>query len=242
MVLFKFFTCLTVFSWIPWRDLCVSFFMGFYVFTCILLYFSRKLFMSYLRSSIIFMRWKFKSQSCFSGVLWYSGLAVGGERGYDCAKWHWFLFHMFLHLPVTISLSQVSNGLAVSDWILSFLWALVVMDLLGFKLSLGVGGCLKNPMSPGESWGLKVGIFKVRIVVLASIRNQAEQVMGSKEASSIPPWPLHQLLPPGPCPVQVSVLAFFSDGLQCGHIIPISPFLSNFLLVTVFHHRKSNLN
>ena len=31
------------------------------------------------------------------------------------------------------------------------------------------------------------------LVVLGSIRKQAEQARGSKPASNIPPWPLHQL-------------------------------------------------
>jgi hypothetical protein len=35
------------------------------------------------------------------------------------------------------------------------------------------------------------------LVVLGSIRKQAEQARGSKPVSSSPPWPLHQLLPPG---------------------------------------------
>jgi hypothetical protein len=34
------------------------------------------------------------------------------------------------------------------------------------------------------------------LVVLGSIREQAEQAKGSKPAKSIPPWPLHQLLLP----------------------------------------------
>jgi hypothetical protein len=34
------------------------------------------------------------------------------------------------------------------------------------------------------------------MVVLGSIRKQAEQVKGSKPVSNIPPWPLHQLLLP----------------------------------------------
>ena len=38
------------------------------------------------------------------------------------------------------------------------------------------------------------------LVVLGSIRKQAEQAMGSKPGSSTPPWPLHQLLPPGSIP------------------------------------------
>jgi hypothetical protein len=39
------------------------------------------------------------------------------------------------------------------------------------------------------------------LVVLGSIREQAEQARGSKPVRNIPPWPLHQLLPPGSCPV-----------------------------------------
>ena len=39
------------------------------------------------------------------------------------------------------------------------------------------------------------------LVVLGSIRKQAEQAMVSKPvSSSIPPWSLHQLLPPGSSP------------------------------------------
>jgi hypothetical protein len=34
------------------------------------------------------------------------------------------------------------------------------------------------------------------LVVLGSIREQAEQASGSKPVSNIPPWPLHQLLFP----------------------------------------------
>jgi hypothetical protein len=34
------------------------------------------------------------------------------------------------------------------------------------------------------------------LVVLGSIRNQAEQASGSKPLRNIPPWPLHQLLLP----------------------------------------------
>jgi hypothetical protein len=35
------------------------------------------------------------------------------------------------------------------------------------------------------------------LVVLGSIRKQVEQARGSNPVSSIPPWSLHQLLPPG---------------------------------------------
>jgi hypothetical protein len=34
------------------------------------------------------------------------------------------------------------------------------------------------------------------MVVLGSIRKQAEQASGSKPVKNIPPWPLHQLLFP----------------------------------------------
>jgi hypothetical protein len=34
------------------------------------------------------------------------------------------------------------------------------------------------------------------LVVLGSIREQAEQARGSKPVNNIPPWPLHQLLLP----------------------------------------------
>ena len=34
------------------------------------------------------------------------------------------------------------------------------------------------------------------LVVLGSIRKQAEQARGSKPVSNIPPWPLYQLLLP----------------------------------------------
>jgi hypothetical protein len=35
------------------------------------------------------------------------------------------------------------------------------------------------------------------LVVLGSVRKQAEQARGSKPVSNILPWPLHQLLLPG---------------------------------------------
>ena len=60
------------------------------------------------------------------------------------------------------------------------------------------------------------------LVVLVSVRKQAEQAMMSEPVSSTPPWPLHQLLPPGSCPVCVPVLTSFSDG----SVSQINPFLS----------------
>ena len=62
------------------------------------------------------MKWNFKSESCFSGVLGYPGLAVVGELSFDVTKWHWFLLLMFLHLPLAIWLSLVLIVLAVSDY------------------------------------------------------------------------------------------------------------------------------
>jgi hypothetical protein len=35
------------------------------------------------------------------------------------------------------------------------------------------------------------------LLVLGSIREEAEQARGSKPVNNIPPWPLHQLLLPG---------------------------------------------
>jgi hypothetical protein len=44
--------------------------------------------------------------------------------------------------------------------------------------------------------GPLVGGAIPELVVLGSIRKQAEQARGSKPVSNIPPWPLHQLLFP----------------------------------------------
>ena len=76
--------------------------------------------MSFLKS-IIIMQSDFKSESCFSSVLGYLGLAVVEELGSDDAKQPWFLLVKFLCLPLTILLSLMLVGLAVSDWNLYFL-------------------------------------------------------------------------------------------------------------------------
>ena len=44
--------------------------------------------------------------------------------------------------------------------------------------------------------GLCVGDAISGLVVLGSIRKQAEQARGGKTVKNIPPWPLHQLLLP----------------------------------------------
>ena len=62
---------------------------------------------------------------------------------------------------------------------------------------------------------LTVGGDTPRLVVLGSIRKQAEQAMGSKPVSSSPPWPQRQLLPAGSCPVGVCVLTSFRDEMKC---------------------------
>ena len=51
------------------------------------------------------------------------------------------------------------------------------------------------------------------LVVLVSVRKQAEQAKRSKYVSNIPPWPLHRLLLP-------DLLEFqsFGDEQQCGSI------------------------
>jgi hypothetical protein len=58
--------------------------------------------MSYLKSTTSIMRYEFKSESCFSGVLVYPGLDVVGILGSDDAEWSWFLLVRFLHLPFII--------------------------------------------------------------------------------------------------------------------------------------------
>jgi hypothetical protein len=36
-------------------------------------------------------------------------------------------------------------------------------------------------------------------IVLSAIRKQSEEAMKSRPVKNIPPWPLHQLLPPDFC-------------------------------------------
>jgi hypothetical protein len=67
------------------------------------------------------MRWDFRSESCFSGVLGYPGLAVVGELGSNGTKQHWLLLLIFLYSPSAIWLSLVLTGLAILDWSLSLL-------------------------------------------------------------------------------------------------------------------------
>ena len=58
--------------------------------------------MPFLKSSTSIMRYDFKSESYFLGVLGYPGLIVLGILDSDDAKWSWFLLVRFLCLPFTI--------------------------------------------------------------------------------------------------------------------------------------------
>ena len=67
----------------------------------------------------------------------------------------------------------------------------------GYKAFLKVEFDEESPAHCGPIPGL---------VILGSIGKQAEQTrrskpISSKPVSSTPPWPLHQGLPPGSCPV-----------------------------------------
>jgi hypothetical protein len=59
-----------------------------------------------------------------------------------------------------------------------------------------------------------VGEVIPRLLVLGSMRNQAEQARGSKPVGSIPPWPLHQLLPPGSRPVPLVMDCYWELGVK----------------------------
>ena len=62
------------------------------------------------------MRWDFKSEFCFLGVLGYPGLDVLGELCSVAAGWHWLLLLIFLCLPLAIWFFLALTGLNVSDW------------------------------------------------------------------------------------------------------------------------------
>lgn len=68
-----------------------------------------------------------------------------------------------------------------------------------------------------------------RLVVLVSIRIQAEQVMKNNLVSNSLLRLLHQLLPSGSCPFWVSLLNSSHDEQWCGSVSQIKPLLSEFL-------------
>ena len=78
------------------------------------------------------------------------------------------------------------------------------------------------------------------LVVLGSIKKQAEQAMVSNPVTSTPSYLLHQFLPPGSGSVWIPVQTSFSNGLQGGSGSQMNPFLSSLLLVMAFHHINSN--
>lgn len=61
-----------------------------------------------------------------------------------------------------------------------------------------------------EDSGFVIGAIP-QLIVLCSIRKQAQQAMRSKPASQTPQWPLYQLLTLGYCPGYVPVLASIHD-------------------------------
>ena len=72
-----------------------------------------------------------------------------------------------------------------------------------------------------------------RQVVLDAVRQQAEQAMGSNPVSSTPPWPLHQLLPPGS---SLDFLSWLPLTTKAGD--EIEPFPSKLLRLIVFMQQE----
>ena len=62
------------------------------------------------------------------------------------------------------------------------------------------------------------------LVVLGSMRKQAEQVRVSNSVGNTPSWPLHQLLPPESSPAWVSVLTSFNNGRPGGSVSQMKSF------------------
>jgi hypothetical protein len=76
-----------VFSSSSLRDFCVS---SLSTSTCLAVFsfiYLNELLMPFLKSSTSIMRYDFKSESCFLGVLGYLGLAVVGVLGSDNVEW-----------------------------------------------------------------------------------------------------------------------------------------------------------
>jgi hypothetical protein len=85
-------------------------------------------------------------------------------------------------------------------------WLVLCVKLTQAEVITEKGVQLGKVLHEFQLWG----IFSIRIkgegphvggtipglVVLGSIREQAEQARGSKPVKNIPPWPLHQLLLP----------------------------------------------
>ena len=79
------------------------------------------------------------------------------------------------------------------------------------------------------------------LVMLGSVRSQAEQAMRSKPGGALLCGPsLHQHLPSASCPVLVSVLTSFNDDVDVEEQNKLFPL--QVTLVILFHNSKSNPN
>jgi hypothetical protein len=79
------------------------------------------------------------------------------------------------------------------------------------------------------------------LVVLGSIRTQADQAMGSKPVNNIPLWSLYHPQPPAFYPVWLPVPTSFNDGLLPGSVNQINPFFPSSFGHGVYHS-NSNTN
>jgi hypothetical protein len=99
---FKDFYLLAVFSCNSLSDFCVSSLMAS-TYLAVFSYISlSELLMPFLKSSTTIMRYDFKSESCFSGLLGCPGLIVVGVLGSGDTQCSLFLLVRFLCLPFTI--------------------------------------------------------------------------------------------------------------------------------------------
>jgi hypothetical protein len=78
MLLFNSFTFLLMFFCISLRNLCLSFLRASICLVVLFCIYLNDLFLSFLKFCIFILRWDFKSESCFSGELWYSEIAMVG--------------------------------------------------------------------------------------------------------------------------------------------------------------------
>jgi hypothetical protein len=100
-------------------------------------------------------------------VLGYLGLTVVGELASDDAKKPWFLLLMFLPLPLTICLSLVLPGLAISDCGLYLLQPCLSL-FLGDKFSLG-GMWVWRAVAQGHLRGAKENLLLLGSCVLMAM-------------------------------------------------------------------------
>ena len=85
-------------------------------------------------------------------------------------------------------------------------WLVLCVNLTQMELSQRKELQLRKCLHEIQVWGVfsisdqvgraPCGWYHLWLVLLGSIREQAEQARGSKPVENIPPWPLHQLLLP----------------------------------------------